>query len=665
MSGPADGDFFEHFIEDFFAECEEHLTTARRVLLELEGGSGRSSADTLLVQELHRTLHTLKGLSGMVGLASAEQLAHALEDGLRAAHAAAAPFDASLVDTLLAGVDLLERCVATRRTGGEAPDTRVMLTTLSALARRADEAAPAARASGELPAAGDTDTQGTVYHFEFTPSRALSDRGVGVESVRTRLAALGTVLDAKPRITEGGVMFDFWVEIAPGSVPDDAWAPDGLTWTYDTPTAAPADASADAPVATSRPAGAAGASVVRVDLARLDGVMRLVGDLVVSRSRLDEMLRLAAGGSTAVWDALEETNTLMERQLRRLRQGIMRIRLVPVGEVFERLRFAVRDAARESGKQVTLELHGQQTEIDKLVVDRMLEPLLHLVRNAVSHGIEGSEDRLAAGKPAEGTITLRAAAAGDRILVQVEDDGLGIDMEAVEARARTHGLLGAGEHLTPDGLIDVLCASGFSTRDGADLTSGRGVGMDVVRSTVRALAGSISLDSTLGRGTRFSIELPLTLMIVDALLVEIGGQTMAVPQPVLREVLQVEASSIVQFENNDVVSYRGGVLPLLHLARLFALPAEPRSQYYLLVVGTDHAPVGLLVDRLLGLREIVVHPVVDPLVALPGVGGATELGDGRVALILDAAAIVRLAHVQRPRVAASRDEEPAVSLATT
>ena len=665
MSGPADGDFFEHFIEDFFAECEEHLTTARRVLLELEGGSGRSSADTLLLQELHRTLHTLKGLSGMVGLASAEQLAHALEDGLRGAQAAAAAFDASLVDTLLAGLDLLERCVATRRAGGEAPDTRVMLTSLSVLARRADGAAPTARASGELRSAGDTDTQGAVYHFEFVPSRALGDRGVGVESVRARLAAVGTVLDARPRIADGGVVFEFRVELAGGSAPDEAWGADGLTWRREAPAAEPADASAGEPVATSRPAGAAGASVVRVDLARLDGVMRLVGDLVVSRSRLDEMLPLAAGGSTAAWDALEETNTMMERQLRRLRQGVMRIRLVPVGEVFERLRFAVRDAARESGKQVTLELHGQQTEIDKLVVDRMLEPLLHLVRNAVSHGIERPEVRLASGKRADGRITLRAAAAGDRILVQVEDDGLGIDMEHVQARARAHGLLGTGEHLTPDGLIDVLCASGFSTREGADLTSGRGVGMDVVRSTVRALAGSVALDSTRGSGTRFSIELPLTLMIVDALLVEIGGQTMAVPQPALREVLQIDASSIVQFQNNDVVSYRGGVLPLVHLARLFELPAAPRSQYYLLVVGTDHAPAGLLVDRLLGLREIVVHPVVDPLVALPGVGGATELGDGRVSLILDAAAIVRLAQVQRPRVAASRNEGPAVTFATT
>jgi two-component system chemotaxis sensor kinase CheA len=334
----------------------------------------------------------------------------------------------------------------------------------------------------------------------------------------------------------------------------------------------------------------------------------------------------------------------------------MRIRLVPIGEVFERLRFAARDAIRESGKQVTLAFEGQSTEIDKLVVDRMLEPLLHLVRNAVSHGIERPEERLARGKQADGRLTLRATAAGDRIVVEVADDGGGIDAELVAARARVRGLLEPAEVITPDRLLDVLCAPGFSTRDAADMTSGRGIGMDVVRSTVHALAGELSLETTPGVGTRFVIELPLTLMIVDALLVEIGGQQMAVPQPALREILQVETSAIVRFERNDVIAYRGGVLPLVSLSRLFALPVRPLASVYVLVVGAEAAPMGLVVDRLLGLREIVVHPVPDPLVAVPGVAGATELGDGRVSLILDAAALQRLAHEQReqrPRRAAA------------
>lgn len=670
------GAFFDQFIEDYHAECDEHLAAARRGLLALEERGTQRPPDPRLLREMFRSLHTLKGLSGMVGDPSAERVAHALEGSLRAAERDDAPLDASFVDALFSGVELLERCIATRRTSAASPDVSAAI---EALARAMPRVAAAEEPTREppptpAPVDGTSDTDdmvagGVVYHFEFVPSVALTQRGVGVDVVRTRLRALGTLLDAKPRMVGSGVAFDFWVTVAPGHAPADAWAADGLRWTAaapaapEPPAAAPGIVDPSADAETGDPAGPGaqpdtppgapaitppGSSVVRVDLARLDGVMRLVGELVVSRSRLDDLLRQATPGDGAgIRDALEETNAAMERQLRRLRESVMRIRLVPIGEVFERLRFAARDAIRESGKQVTLAFQGQTTEIDKLVVDRMLEPLLHLVRNAVSHGIEHPSERLARGKPADGRLTLRAAASGDRILIEVEDDGAGIDAERVAVRARGRGLLAPDETLTRDRLLDVLCAPGFSTREEADMTSGRGVGMDVVRSTVRALAGGLSLDTTPGVGTRFVVELPLTLMILDALLVDIGGQQMAVPQPALREILQVGTAAIVPFENNDVIAYRDGVLPLVNLAHLFGLPVSRPTSVYVLVVGTEAAPMGLLVDRLLGLREIVVHPVADPLVSVPGVAGATELGDGRVSLILDAAALMRLAHERR------------------
>ena len=696
------GAFFDQFIEDYYAECDEHLAAGRRVLLALEESAPDRAPDPRLLREMFRSLHTLKGLSGMVGDPSAERLAHALEDSLRAAERVDGPLEASFVDALFSGVELLERCIAARRTSGASPDVGAVLAALGRVMPRgasADEPAaeaprvprvPSVPTSTPVTVTGasrpeDDAADGVVYRFEFVPSVALTQRGVGVDAVRTRLRAFGTLLDAKPRMVGGGVAFDFWVAVAADRAPDDAWADDGLRWTAATPStpSAPTPAAAAPRPADSfahpesgdptgpgtqsdglsePPAALPGSSVVRVDLARIDGVMRLVGELVVSRSRLDDLLRQGRSNDAAeIRDALDETNAVMERQLRRLRESVTRIRLVPIGEVFERLRFAARDAIRESGKQVTLAFEGQSTEIDKLVVDRMLEPLLHLVRNAVSHGIERPTERLVRGKPAAGRLTLRARAAGDRILVEVEDDGAGIDAERVATRARERGLLARDETLTPEGLLDVLCAPGFSTRDEADMTSGRGVGMEVVRSTVRALAGELSLDTTPGRGTRFVVELPLTLMIVDALLVDIGGQQMAVPQPALREILQVAATAIVPFENNDVVAYRDGVLPLVSLARLFGLPEPRPASVYVLVVGTEATPMGFVVDRLLGLREIVVHPVPDPLVSVPGIAGATELGDGRVSLILDAAALLRLAHERRehrPRVRslASRTE---------
>lgn len=641
MTGPGGGEFFEQFIEDYFAECEEHLSTARRVLLELERLPATDKAIPMARQELLRSLHTLKGLSGMVGVTSAEHVAHLLEDSLRGIERAGTGFDAPLVDTLLSGVDLLERCIAARRTGEAETDTTAEASAvLAALDRLATRESAEASESSPEPSIRDAGPA-VLYRFEFTPSAALMQRGINVETVRGRLKELGTVLDGRARVVTGGVVFDFSVDVPGDRQPDPAWRDDGLHW----------DDTSDLTSSTApHRAARAAASVVRVELGRLDSVMRLVGDLVTTRARLDDAVRHANGdASRLAWDSVEETNALMERQLRQLREGVMRIRLVQVGEVFERLRFAVRDAARESGKQVAVELEGQGTEIDKLVVDRILEPLLHLVRNAVSHGIETPAERLARGKPAEGRLVLRAAPSGDRIIVRVEDDGAGIDVAEVESLARARGLLAAGESLEAGTLLDVLCAPGFSTHAGVDRTSGRGVGMDAVRAAVRGLAGELTVETVPGRGTSFAIELPLTLMIVDAVIVEVGRQYFAVPQLVLREILQIETSNVVTFESNEVIPYRGAVLPLLSLSPLFGLPDDRRSSRYVLVIGTEAEPTGLLVDRLHGLREIVVQPVVDPLVSVPGIAGATQLGDGRVSLILDSAAVLRLAAIHRQR----------------
>ena len=667
------GAFFDQFIEDYFSECDEHLASARRVLLALESASTGALPPPPL-HDLHRSLHTLKGLSGMVGDTSAERVAHALEGALRGAErtGAGSTSDPAFLDLLFAGVDAIERCVAAHRAGEPSPDLDALLGSLARVAGAPSEERLTPTAS---PMSSSDEVRGVVYEFDFLPSAALTARGVGVDAVRARLRTLGTLLDAKPRVVPGGVAFDFRVAVPVGVKPDDRWSDDGLRWTVagidagarpddDAPTVIDETSRADATVAAYSPfmgGSGASASVVRVDLGRLDDVMRLVGDLVTCRSRLDEVVRQGSTMDPAVLlDELAEVNAGMERQLRQLREGVMRIRLVQVGEVFERLRFAARDAIRESGKQVRLVFHGQSTEIDKVVVDRMLEPLLHLVRNAVSHGIERPAERAAAGKASEGTLSLRANASGDRIRIVVEDDGAGIDADAVARRARALGLLEDDAPLTDERLLGVLCAPGFSTRDEADRTSGRGVGMDVVRSAVRALSGELSVESTPGRGTCFTIELPLSLMILDALLVDVGGQRMAVPQPALREVVQVDVASIVTFENNEVVRYRDGVLPIVHLARLFDFPVSGDARCYLLVVGSEAAPMGLRVDRLIGLREIVVHPVADPLVAMPGVAGATALGNGQVSLTLDTVALLRMAEEQRAgRAAARLTSEPA------
>jgi two-component system chemotaxis sensor kinase CheA len=310
------------------------------------------------------------------------------------------------------------------------------------------------------------------------------------------------------------------------------------------------------------------------------------------------------------------------------------------------MRFVVRDLARETGQETDLVLTGEETEIDKFVVERLADPLLHLVRNAVSHGLEPAAERVAAGKPARGRIDLRAAAAGGAVVIEVEDDGRGIDADRVFARARAGGFVPPGGWSDPGALLDLICTPGLSTRETADRASGRGVGMDVVRSAVEELGGSLDLATRPGRGTRFTARLPLTLAIAEALIVTVGGLTYAAPQAVVREVVMVEPGAVTALENNELLRHHGAVLPLLRLTDLFGAPRSTAA-FPALVVGEGAQAVALAADRVLGLREIVVRQLTDPLVQAPGLAGATELGDGKAILILDAVGLARYARTRR------------------
>jgi two-component system chemotaxis sensor kinase CheA len=325
----------------------------------------------------------------------------------------------------------------------------------------------------------------------------------------------------------------------------------------------------------------------------------------------------------------------------------MRVRMVHIGEAFERMTFVVRDLARESGKKVIVQLSGGETEIDKFLVERMLDPLMHLVRNAVSHGLETTAEREAQGKQPEGLLSLTAMTAGERIMIKIADDGRGIDRELVVARAKASGLSDGDTDIDDAALLDLICSPGLSTRDEANRESGRGVGMDVVKQAVEELGGRMSLATKTGEGTTFTLELPLTLAIAEALIVSVNGQRFAVPQSAVREVLEVESASTKVLENNEIISYRGKVLPLLRLARVFEMDHQRGSSFHVLVLGEETNAVGLAVDRILGQREIVVRAIKDPLAQSKGIAGATELGDQRVVLILDISALRQLAMTTR------------------
>jgi two-component system chemotaxis sensor kinase CheA len=447
------------------------------------------------------------------------------------------------------------------------------------------------------------------------------------------------------------VAFEFTLAAALDAETVAAWQEDGIEAS---PIVEPLAPEPAAPPTDVRDGRAGPSHVVRVDLTRLDDLMRIIGDLVISRARLDAALdRVAARVPPVEWRAVQEHAQTLDRQLRDLREGVTRVRLVPIGEIFRRMPLVVRDLARDSGRRVRLDLQGQETEIDKFLIERMMDPVLHLVRNAVSHGFETPEARVAAGKPEEGTLTLSAASVGHTVVLEVADDGKGIDAEAVAARARALGHDVPGGPLDARTLLDLICAPGFSTREETDRASGRGVGMAVVKTTVEELNGTLALQTAPGEGTRFIIELPLTLSITDAFIAHVGDRTYAVPQANVREIVEVDPAAIRSVERHEIAPFRGGSLPIVRLSRLFGVTERPRRALHVFVVGTGADAVGIAVDRVSGQREIVVRSMADAMIQADGVAGATDLGDGRVVLILH---LPELARDARGR-AASRATE--------
>ncbi|VTT98768.1 chemotaxis protein : CheA signal transduction histidine kinase OS=Crinalium epipsammum PCC 9333 GN=Cri9333_3522 PE=4 SV=1: Hpt: H-kinase_dim: HATPase_c: CheW [Gemmataceae bacterium] len=644
-----DHDELSELFADYLVECDEHLTGARGVLLALEGnpgGAGPSVSDTLF-----RHFHTLKGLSGIAGVREAERIAHHLESYLAEVRRGTVALTPDGADALVDGVKALEAAIAAHRDGLSPPETGPLITRVEALVAGAGRAATGPSAP---PASVAPDKQEQIraavlggaraWRVTFVPSAALAERGVTVGATRERLRAAGEIVSAEPvTLPGGGISFTFLVTSADPGFAERVAGEGVAVAPYDPPVpAAPPPAPPGAALGTLTPR-----SVVRVDLFRLDELMTIVGELVVTRARLDGALeRVAASLPAAERRELAETSLTVERQLRHLREGVMRVRLVPVRDVFARMRFVVRDLARETGQGVDLHLSGEDTEIDKYVVERLADPLLHLVRNAISHGLEPAAERVAAGKPLRGRLDLRAAAAGGAAVIEVEDDGRGIDPERVLARARAAGLVPPGGWADPSAALDLICAPGFSTRDATDRVSGRGVGMDVVRRAVEELGGTLDLASRPGRGTRFTVRLPLTLAIADALIVAVGTQTYAAPQTAVREVVLVEPGAVTTLENHELLRHHSGVLPLLRLCDLFGTP-RPAGASFALLVGEGRHAVAVAVDRVLGLREVVVRRLSDPLVQVPGLAGATELGDGRAVLILDAVGLARYARTRR------------------
>ncbi len=629
------------YVALFLAEGREHLGVCNRLLLEWE----RDLAATEPLGGLFRAMHNLKGMAATMGYGPVAELAHRAEnllDALRTGKVAVTP---DLVQLLFRAVDALGSAIESAAAGGEDEDGAQ--TTLAAeldragrASERAPEAAPAqskpAKPSRKTRAADASAAPGSVplaappqfVTVVIRPSGVM--RGARAALILRRVEALGAVSAVRP---PAGAFereeFDgrFSFRLRASATVEAIEAAIRSAGDVDRVTFSDVIATTDTDAAVGRQ--------IRVDLDRLDAMMKQVGELVVARNRLVEVAR-GNGGE------IESLAGRVARLVSDLQTEVVAARMTPVEEVFDRFPRVVRDMARELGKRIAFEIEGGEIELDRSILDELGDPLLHLIRNAADHGLEGPADRTRAGKSAEGRITLTALRERRTVAIRVTDDGRGIDRERILAKAKAIGFADAGvEMLTDDLLLRVLARPGFSTAEQVSGISGRGVGVEVALQRARALGGSLEVQSELGRGTTFTLRVPLTLAIVRALLAQAGGERYAVPLAYVAETVEFDTRAVTAIRNREALIVRERVIPTVHLRDLVAVQlGDTPSRRPTIILEVGERRTALVVDALLGQQDIVIEPFDAPRGIPPYVGGATILADGVPALILDAAALV-------------------------
>lgn len=594
---------------DFIIEAQEILDRLGEQLVSLE----QAPQDTEQLNAVFRGYHTLKGGAGFLGVTAMVELCHAAEEALGIARAGQAVLQAHHFDAAQQSLDYLQSMLDAVSSGTEPgyapPDLIAQFDMNGGTAAPVAAAAPAAAASDlitddEFEALLD-QLHGGNAPTAVTPARKTDDGLISEDEFEALLDQLhgGAAPGAKPAAT---------VAAAPAAAPRPA------------PVPAPAAKPAAKPMAEAE-------HTVRVDTKRLDAIVNLIGELVLSRNRL-KTLRARLRD-----EELDRAVSTLDIATARLQSAVMRTRMQPVGKVFSRFPKVARDVARSLKKEVDLELVGAETELDRNLVEALADPLVHLVRNAIDHGVEMPDLREAQGKPRMGHVRLSAQQEGDYVSIEVQDDGAGIDPEKLRAKAREKGLIDpeAAARLSSEECLHLVFLPGFSTKQQVTDISGRGVGMDVVQSRIRELSGQIQIQSELGRGSRFLIRVPLTLAILPTLLVQAGEDVYALPLARVMEVLHAPRTSLGWFDGRAVLDRRSHTLPLVDLRQWLDVTPAASTLLTIVVLQAGEARFGLVVDQVRGREEVVIKPLPKALRGLRGYAGATLIGDGRMALILD------------------------------
>ena len=689
-------DPFDQFKVTFFDECQDSLSICEPLLANLD-----QNADDETLNTIFRAVHSIKGGAGAFNFDRLVRFTHALETALDLLRSHKTSLDRDAHKLLLRAFDMQGDLVAAARTGGALPAGAEgeLIAELEAWSASADSAAaPAEAAFPFIPVAlgaGRGDPQAPVRHrIRFTPHSDLFRKAnepllllrelasLGAASVSVDLGKLPTldaidpeaaylswtiVLDGSASKAAIEEVFEFVTddcdlsiesEETPGGLPGalpgalalraneipPAVEPNPEAAATEVPPIAPPGVNAKPFGRRSSDQEAAAQATIRVDLDKIDRLANMVGEIVITQAMLTQQIGDQNGAANPeMAQGLAQGLEQMALLTRELQESVMAIRAQPVKSVFQRMPGLVREIGTQLGKEVRMVTSGEATEIDKTVIEQLADPLTHLVRNALDHGLEGPEERLAAGKRREGTLLLSAEHRGGRILVEITDDGRGINRPRVLAKAQEKGLVAQGAQLSDAEIDNLIFLPGFSTADKISDVSGRGVGMDVVRRNIQALGGRVTVTSQPGLGSRFALSLPLTLAVLDGLVVAVGAESYIVPITAIVESLRPRREDVhAVVGRGHVLAIRGQYVPLVYLHDFFQIRnAEPdASRGIVVIVECDQrGHIGLVVDDLLGQQQVVVKSLEENYHAIEGVGGATILGNGRVALILDVAGV--------------------------
>ena len=652
---------------EFIAEAEEILELISKNLLTMEESQDRLSPHPDIINAIFRGVHTLKGIAGMMGFNNITELSHTLENMLDAMRMGKLTLTSVVIKLLFESTDMLRKLIENvSRDGNDNIDASRLLSDIVSILKKKPEAA-AAHKLEELDLDANVLKVLTEYEnhrleenlrlganiFEITAGFSLETFDKDLNQINSMVSGFGEVITTLP---SSGASPDIGIEfkLIIGTKEDLNYVTSILSganvkireikYQRKNEKIKSGGEHEEAQAAESPSSVKSLSMTVRVNINRLDRLLNIVGELVLNKAvitHISKNLRAVEGFSEWAIE-LEKAARTLDKKLNELQEGLMEVRMVPLNNLFDRLTRMARKLSRESGKIIDIRIFGEETELDRLMIEEIADPLMHIVRNSVDHGIETQEDRIKSGKNEIGTIKLSATQKGGHVVIEVEDDGSGINIKRVKDIAVEKGLIALNSSLTEKEAIDLLFTPGFSTSKVVTEVSGRGVGLDVVRKNLIKLNGTIDIETKEKAGTRFIITLPLTLMILKALIVQVADDIFALPINSVSESLMITKSDIQTVERREVIQLRERTLPILRLEDAFDMKSKdvnPDSMY-VVVVGSGNRKIGFVVDALLGQQEIVIKSLGKILSGIQGVAGATELGNRKTVLVLDVAALI-------------------------